>query len=191
MSLPEAWYSVKGTQEPLDQGDLICGCPVLAWSNPPKFEDSLNSFSAASVVQKVDAVVLTQTCDLEQQRVRNVVLCPARVLSSVREGWNQARVQAGKQPTENAWNSFCTNVQKGKVVNLYLLQRHEGIPASDFRVLDFYDVFTAPLEVLNVLVSQGDRLALTSPQREAVNQRFSVCFSRIGLPEYKDLPWKS
>ena len=29
--MPEAWYEIVGPDIPLTQGDLIFGCPLLAW----------------------------------------------------------------------------------------------------------------------------------------------------------------
>ncbi len=188
MAISGDWYRVKQRAEPLDQRDLVCGCPQLRWKNPHQLVEG-RKITAQSVVVKVDAVVLTQTCDLEQKKVQDVVVCPAWTLGDFRPGWEAARTAAGKQPTDKAWNSYCQQVQKGKMTNLFLLQAYNGDVSTDFRIVDFHGVFTVPLSVLEALAELKARLALSSPQREAVNQRFAHSFSRIGLPDYRELPW--
>jgi hypothetical protein len=52
---------------------------------------------------QADVVVMTQACDLEHDKVRNVVLCPHVALSTFRSLWERALQQGGQNPTAKAW----------------------------------------------------------------------------------------
>jgi hypothetical protein len=78
VSLP--WYQRVAADAPLDQGDLIPGCPVVGWKDEPidysSGGDAIGALRSAIELAQVDVVVMTQTCDLEQRKVRYAILCP-------------------------------------------------------------------------------------------------------------------
>ena len=79
------WYEVVGSEACLTQGDIILECPLLKWQLGDAVEGGSNAsgerlFAAAKGI-KADVVVMTQACDLEQNKVLDVVLCPCRQLS--------------------------------------------------------------------------------------------------------------
>jgi hypothetical protein len=79
-TMSDRWYRKASPGEPLTQGDIIDSCPVVGWRPEVTFD-----FSAGPEVlpvgemmdaQRVDVIVMTQACDLEHNKVRNVILCP-------------------------------------------------------------------------------------------------------------------
>jgi hypothetical protein len=48
-------------------------------------------------------VVMTQACDLEHDKVENVVLCPHDALSVFRQTWERSMQFRGQVPSEKAW----------------------------------------------------------------------------------------
>lgn len=64
------WYSSVDPQTPLTQGDLIPSCPLLIWT--PTLEEDLEQ-NAQGV--EADTIVMTQACDLENEKLTDVVLC--------------------------------------------------------------------------------------------------------------------
>jgi hypothetical protein len=78
----------------LTQGDIILECALLKRQLDDAAEGESRAsderlFKAARGI-KADVVVMTQACDLEQSRVRDVVLCPCRPLSRYKPVWEEA-----------------------------------------------------------------------------------------------------
>jgi len=88
----ESWYQVIEADQPLSQGDVIVGCPVLTWmpqastttpATPPPLEER-------ATVLREDVIVMTQACDLEQRKVHDVVLCRHLPLTAFRKNdWDR------------------------------------------------------------------------------------------------------
>jgi len=65
------WYQAISQPEPLQQGDILESCQVI---QPP---GRLEAGQLENItVGEIDANVLTQTCDLEQNKVEIVLFCP-------------------------------------------------------------------------------------------------------------------
>ena len=143
----EAWYEVVAPGAALTQGDLIFDCPLLTWriasfpesserSSPERLKEAITAFTA-------DVVVMTQACDLEHGKVRNVVLCPHDPLALFRKAWEEGMKASGHNPTEKAWRNTCDDIANGYVWNQCFLNRFvESLPPLELRVVDFHEVFT-------------------------------------------------
>ncbi len=191
MTTSEPWYQVVNADEPLTQGDLVFNCPLLSWGEiPPQVNDGseVEVLKQAITAFKADVVVMTQACDLEHGKVRNVVLCPHLALSTFRSLWERAMQQAGQSLTAKAWRNTCNDIADGYVWNQAFLNRcslGEGQLSTELRVVDFHDVFTVPRTFLETLLSrrQAPRLRLLPPYREHLSQAFARFFMRVGLPQ--------
>lgn len=69
MSTDWPWYEVV-TGESLDQGDLIPACPVLI-----AVELAGTQVMPKARLSPITALVVTQTCDLVQQKTDSVIVC--------------------------------------------------------------------------------------------------------------------
>lgn len=169
------WFGVVSGTE-LEQGDLLLNCPRFLLRPV-----SLESAKVASDRESVNAVVLTQSCDLAIRpdgdcEVADVLLCPYfqkrefsdHPLFRKDAAWEEAR--KGRRPYFH-------------VLNECKLPGHE----QDFALVDFHDLFTLPVALVrDVAVRGGDRLRLLPPYREHLSQAFARLFMRVGLPA--DLP---
>jgi hypothetical protein len=191
MMTSEQWYQVVEANEKLTQGDLIFNCPLLNWNALPL---QINESSEAEVLQqsisafKADVVVMTQACDLEHSKVRNVVLCPHLALSVHRTLWERAMQDGGQNPTAKAWRNACNDFADGYVWNQAFLNScslGQGELSTELRVVDFHDIFTVPRAFLEALLSlrKVPRLRLLPPYREHLSQAFARFFMRVGLPQ--------
>ena len=96
--MSDAWYEVVEASIRLTQGDIIFDCPISTWAQEAK----VNGASAASAevpeatpqtealkkrleIIAEDVIVMTQACDLEHEKVSDVVVCPHYALSDFRE----------------------------------------------------------------------------------------------------------
>jgi hypothetical protein len=166
-----AWYeAVEGGT--LEQGDLLLQCPV--------FVPHLESFPLVEnqdvdiFIQYFDVIVMTQSCDLENGKTQDVVLCAHWDL----EG-------AKKHDPALARSGALSEIKSGRRPRYTLLNRSEQTePALGLRIVDCGKVFCLPLTfVQSLAVQQGPRLRLLSPYREHLSQAFARFFMRVGLPQ--------
>jgi hypothetical protein len=187
--MTDGWYDEVSADTPLMQGDVIIACPVLRWKAAISVSDAskVNEVLQTSVeAVAADVVVMTQACDLEQQRVQNVLLCPATELSKYKERW-EARFheEKGRSPGKNDWPTFFTRVKDGFKWNLSVLNSGRGSTMStDHRIVDFHDVYTVPRSFVETILHErkASRLRLRPPYREHLSQAFARYFMRVGLP---------
>ncbi len=167
MTIEPFWAQVS---EPnLRQGDLLPNCLVLI--RGPDSPTEAGSWEAVAV--EYDLVVLTQSCDLEQRKVRLVATCPIYPLSEF-EAVNPAFARKGR------WNE----VLKGRVEGLHLLA---SLTAPDDNrqalVVDFREIYSLSYDYLtNHASGLGSRWRLKSPFLEHFSQAFARFFMRVGLP---------
>lgn len=183
-----AWYEAAAADVRLTQGDVIMACPLVRWSLTPSFsgsgveEEDLDDHVSAS---SADVVVMTQACDLEHDKVANVVLSPHLALADYRSQWEAAMRRSQQNPSEKAWRGHCDDIADGLVWNLSMLnEQREGPLTMPHRIVDFHEVFTVPREFLESLLRQRGqpRLRLLPPYREHLSQAFARFFMRVGLP---------
>ncbi len=154
------------SESPVDQGDLIDGCPILrvksfqpGQSNPVEAD-----FDFGQVI------VVTQTCDLvnEKTTASNVAeVFPAQQLVD----------QRLLTPAE-----IKGPVRSGCVWGWYFLPAQPDLGLAEMLV-DLRRLHTIPCDVLRTLCQAGKRRArLPTPYREHLAKHFADTFSRIGLP---------
>jgi hypothetical protein len=167
------WYSIIEQNNDLQQGDFITDCPVVI---PPA---TLNLKDIPDVdVKKMDAVVLTQSCDLVNKNIENILVCRYFSLSDF-----FAELQ--KEQTLNAKRrkSILDNMRKGHLFSYHLLNKHEDV-FDDYLVVDFKNVYGIHRSTLNELTKQlKTRIRLLPPYREHLSQAFARYFMRVGLPQ--------
>lgn len=171
----DAWYGlVEGRT--LEQGDLLFQCPVFVPLMPsfPFVENQEVAFDVAYY----DMIVMTQSCDLENNKLTEVVLCAH---------WN---AEAAKQQDASLGKSGAVaEIRKGHRPRYTLLNRCGLLdPSLGLRIVDCGKVFCLPLAFIEELAArQGPRLRLLSPYREHLSQAFARFFMRVGLPQDIDI----
>jgi hypothetical protein len=160
------WTGVTG--EALMQGDYLPRCLV------PLFQPDFGRQTTAPVaVEERDCVVLTQSCDLENDKAAFVALCAVFSLSDF-EAVNKQFAQKG------AWE----RVRQGRVEGLHLLASPTE-PANNRAsfVADFRQIYSLPIAYLRGHADAlGPRWRLQSPFLEHLSQSFARFFMRVGLP---------
>lgn len=189
------WWEEVEAGAPVMQGDIIEACPVAVFREDLKFDAGANldallkTLSAGVGIQPTRAVVMTQACDLEQHKVRNVILCPINTLEEFETEWRERfEAEKNKKPSGADWKSVIASVKAGRVWNLTLLRKREpdaGVQlTTSTTVVDFHEVFSVPLAFLQLWVTKSGtrRLRLAPPYREHLSQAFARFFMRVGLP---------
>ncbi len=163
------WWTETGGPA-LAQGDFLPDCYV------PAFQPEFGSPEATADDIPVDArdcIILTQSCDLANDKAQFVALCPLYPIVDF-EQVNTSFRQKG------AWE----RVRRGQVEGLHLIasiERPEDNRAS--LVVDFRQIYSLPAAYLKEhAASLGRRWRLQSPYLEHFSQAFARFFMRVGLP---------
>jgi hypothetical protein len=161
------WVRVEGSN--LGQGDYVPKCLV------PFFKPN---YGTEGVIQEVpvmeyDCIVLTQSCDLENDKAPLVALCPIFPISV----YEKINPRFNKRTT---WD----RVRQGRVESLHLLASHDN--PDDNRgclVADFREIYSLPIGYLKQHAqSLEQRWRLQPPYLEHFSQAFARFFMRVGLP---------
>jgi hypothetical protein len=145
----------------LTQGDILDGCPVYRRGE----DDEVEEFVAR-------VIVLTQACDIAQQKADSVVVAVVRTAEEV--------ISAGELKAA----AIKDQVRLGRVFGWYFLPAApEPIPVPE-SIVNLRDLHTVPRSLLEKLAADGHRPArLNTPYREHLAQHFAVSYMRIALPE--------
>ena len=167
------WYEFVSTRA-LEQGDLLREIPV-----PQVVEVQWPLKEGAPVKVQValrDLVVLTQSCDLETDKVDEVLVA---VVLSYQQLWN----------VSGATNSFLKSsgwrksLRQGEQPAYCLLQNLDGAAADHYAIADFHHLYSLPKKFLEEAAEQRpSRLRLIAPYREHLAQSFGKYMMRVGLP---------
>ncbi|MGH7169388.1 MAG: hypothetical protein ACRELF_20105 [Gemmataceae bacterium] len=158
------------------QADVLPRCPVFQPDKEfqwPLAVDNQQGFR----VKALDLIMMTQSCDLENDKVQEVLL--ARLIP-----WAVVvRDEVAKGNHVVKGSKFRKLLVEGGFPSLSLLHKREGAPGLDWSVVDFHWLYTLPKTFLSgFAASLGPRLRLRSPYREHLAQAFARYFMRVGLP---------
>lgn len=175
--MPDAcWSMVTGSA--LYQGDYLPGIQVPLFQSPfvPEPEVGAEAEGRAEV-QVRDVIVVSQTCDLANGKLRFVALCSVNRIAELEE-------------LDRGWAKRWKDVAKGRHEGLHLLGSC-GNP-DEYRtalVVDFREIISLPLGyVQRHAYDCGSRWRLKSPYLEHLSQAFGRFYMRVALPDFIDLP---
>lgn len=156
------------TESQLHQGDYFPDCHVPVFLNP------MDTSKVHDIdVDIFDLIVLTQSCDLEQNKVRLVAMCPIYSVEEFEKN-NPEYKKRGK------WNE----VRKERVSGLHMLGALSNRQNNrEALVVDFREIYSLPYEYLvGHATKLGQHWRLKSPFLEHFSQAFARYFMRVGLP---------
>jgi hypothetical protein len=173
------WYQMV-TGEALEQGDIFYNYP-LPKVTPETIRAIQNHETPETYVDVnlVDTIILSQSCDIENDNIDTVILCPI---------WLLADYEA-QQVATNKWKNAKERVKRkedirqGNSPALHMLADDDtlGIP---LRVVEFKRIYTTPKDVLIAFAKTCEqRIRLLPPYREHLSQAFARYFMRVGLPQ--------
>jgi len=166
------WYAlVEGIE--LRQGDLLDSCPVIVPSTKLLETSANKEYELDGYIQEFDVIVMSQSCDLEQEKLELVLVCPYWSLTEFCQQNDYFKSRKGKE-----------DLRRGNIPGYHLLQGSE-IPGwhRDNCVVDFRNVYSLAYSFLKSLAAKrSQRLRLLPPYREHLSQAFARFFMRVGLP---------
>lgn len=173
MSRTFDWYGKVSQSEHLEQGDFIHDCPILK----PTTDVLKEGDQIETDISLYNVVIMTQSCDLIEEKVNLVLVCPYFTLTQLANADSKFSSKGAKE-----------EVRQGKNIRLHMLNSCEikGFEREPV-VVDFSSVYSVPFETLKKIVSnKGVRIRLLPPYREHLSQAFARFFMRVGLPS--DIP---
>jgi hypothetical protein len=170
-----SWYEITEGAV-LQQGDLLKDCPVFVVNGPWRWPLPVN-IDLEIGAKTLDVVVMSQSCDLENDKVEDVLL--AHIAR-----WRDVVLTELERGNEVVRSSkFRKLLVDGSVPGLSLLHKHDEPPALPWSVVDFRELFSLPIAFAKQFAAScGARLRLRSPYREHLAQAFARYFMRVGLP---------
>jgi hypothetical protein len=175
------WYKIV-TGEKLEQGDIFYNYPIFLPKVTPETIRAIQNNETPYTpvdVNLVDVIVLSQSCDLDNNNIDTVILCPIWLLADYEA--LQVRTNKWKNAKERAKRK--EDIRQGNSPALHMLSDDDslGVP---LRVIEFKRIYTTPKDVLTLFAkTSGKRLRLLSPYREHLSQAFARYFMRVGLPQ--------
>jgi hypothetical protein len=152
----------------VSQGDILDGCPILVWKLAPPPLD----LDVPPEVRIIRVVVLTQACDLAQDKTTRVVVAPVHAAAELVAG-NILKAGAVRD-----------QVRRGLVFGWYFLPAAPAPINLDEAIVDLRELHTIERRILEYLVSAGKRVGrIQTPWREHLAQHFGTTYTRIALPE--------
>jgi hypothetical protein len=152
----------------LSQGDILEGCPILVWKlSPPPLD-----LDVPPEIRIIRVVVLTQACDLAQDKTTRVVVAPVHAAADLVAN---NILKAGV---------IRDQVRRGQVFGWYFLPAAPVPINLAESIVDLRELHTIERRTLEYLVGAGKRVArICTPWREHLAQHFGATYTRIALPE--------
>lgn len=167
------WYSEIINDSTIQQGDFVNECPIII---PP---ESITMNQETQVdVELIDSIVLSQSCDLINNKVDIVLVCPFYPLKTFVESLPEERRNSKKSKEK-----LINNLRQGHLPGYHLLNSDNQF-MDDYQVVDFRNVYGIKIAALQKIVNALDaRIRLLPPYREHLSQSFARYFMRVGLPQ--------
>jgi hypothetical protein len=140
------WYQIVSGPD-FTQGDVFRACPIPVPTPDEAFFESTRREGeqpqAQVQVRTATVIVLTQACDIEQNKVDSIVLCPMFTLADA----GQQRAELGSAGGKN-------KLRNGNYFSLHLLNCDPDI-GLDYGVVDFRILYSLPTDFVRLVAEKG------------------------------------
>ncbi len=164
------WYTLVSATESLAQGDILHSVPFL-FPTGELWDDS------RVIREEYDVIVMSQSCDLAEQKVDSVILSSIFSLDDY-------IVEIARSDSKRAIIKAKNKLRRGEMIAYHLLDQCT-IPGHEFgyTFVDLKNPRSLPVEVVRHLAAGLPyRVRLCPPYREQLSQAFARVFMRVGLP---------
>jgi len=167
------WYNEINHSDEIEQGDMIPDCPIVI---PPS---KINEGDEPEIeIKLIDSIVLSQSCDLANNKIQIVLVCPYFSMKTFIENLPE------NEQSKKAVRKNIENLRKGFLPGYHLLNKSEKNNIDDYMIIDFRNVYGIQIESLKDIAKNLEtRQRLLPPYREHLSQSFARYFMRVGLPQ--------
>jgi hypothetical protein len=167
------WYDDVPVNSSIEQGDILEKCNLII-PNEQHYQALIEGkeHEVPLDVIAINAIVLSQSCDIQNKKIDSIIVCPIWSLKKFVE-------QGGYFESASARE----DLRQGKFPEYHLLQKFEPdeLP-KDFYFVDFKHIYSVPKRFLIALAGSKPHKRLLPPYREHLSQSFARYFMRVGLP---------
>jgi hypothetical protein len=96
------WYKAISNSNEIEQGDLIPNCPIIV---PPATIEENGEYELE--VMNINSVILSQSCDLVNNKIDIVLVCPTMTLTEFKNNLPES------EQTVKAFKKHVDNLKKG------------------------------------------------------------------------------
>lgn len=169
------WYDIISEKCDITQGDIIKNC-YIPLPNQSFYFSLLKGEQAVDEpidVSSADVIILSQACDIKNDKIDSIVICPIWPLSSLTSTSEYYKSSNGKE-----------SLRQGKEPAYHLLDQYDSeLFTMPLSVVDFHRIYSLPKDFIENIANQNcPRLRLLPPYREHLSQAFARYFMRVGLP---------
>ncbi len=139
------WYKIVAGEE-LEQGDIFYDYPIFLPKVTPETIKAIKNNETPDTpvdVNLVDVIILSQSCDLGNDNIDTVILCPIWLLADYEA--QQVRTKKWKNAKERAKRK--EDIRQGNSPALHLLSDDDPLEIP-LRVVEFKRIYTTPKDVL-------------------------------------------
>ncbi len=171
------WYEFLENSDEIRQGDFIPNCPIFVPPTNLNTEEVDQGSELDVTMKTLNAIVLSQSCDLENNKIEIVLVCPYYTLEDFFNGLPLP------DRSGNGRRKKIESLKQGNLHAYHLLDKDGQHHLEDFSVVDFRNVYGINYEFLRGFSkSISKRQRLLPPYREHLSQAFARFFMRVGLP---------
>jgi len=140
------WYETLAVTSEIRQGDLIMDCPII---EPPtnfnygEADGTQIPDVGELIVKTMNSIVVTQSCDLENEKVVNVLVCPYYTWTTF-----VSLLPPSDQTSAGAKRKW-DQLRKGYLPSYHLMNKDIDSGLQDYLVVDFRNVFGVNYSFLN------------------------------------------
>ncbi len=161
------WYEVVADSTDIYQGDIFSQCQIFVPSG------EIVEKKVPGKIKLYEVIVMSQSCDLENDNVEIVLVCPIYPIDILQRQNKFYRTRDGRKALE-----------QGTAIGYHTLNPiSEGGFNRPHYFVDFRNVFGVHINTLkDMCMKQKPRLRVLPPYREHLAQAFARFFMRVGLP---------
>lgn len=166
------WFVEVINDTSLEQGDIIENCRII-YPGETEYQALLqeNPTHVDMKYIEYDCIIMSQSCDLENDKIKYIILCPITTLQNAMKSFELLKSSSGRE-----------QLRQGNIPSYHLLNKFSLKETEDFYCVSFHNIFSVPKEYLKAHVKNKKRLRLVSPYKEHLSQSFARYFMRVGLP---------
>ena len=165
------WYQNIENSDEILQGDFVINCPIVIPPNNFEGEQEM-------IIQELDTIVLSQSCDIQNGKIDIILVCPYYNLDMF-----LSIHPTSKDGSKKSRLKVIDNLKQGVYPSYHLLQKDEKSGIDDYLVVDFRNVYGVNYNFLKKYILKiTKRNRILPPYREHMSQAFARYFMRVGLP---------
>lgn len=167
-----SWFELISDDESLYQGDIIEKCKILL-PTEEHYHALLTEASSSLELSytETDCIIMSQSCDLVNAKIKFAILCPIIPLAKLVEKDAYYKSRDSRE-----------QLRQGNQPSYHLLDKITLNTVEDYFCVSFHHIFSVPKDFLIASVKGKTRLRLVSPYKEHLSQSFARYFMRVGLP---------